>query len=98
MTDNDPRRTDGRTESRDGQSRRGFLALAGAGAAGAAALAAAGPAAASGAEVAGPAASREPLVAHVRDPRTGEIAVLVGEREVVVHDRALAARLARIAR
>jgi nitrous oxide reductase len=97
MTDNDPRRE----ATPDGHSRRGFLALAGAGAAGAA-LATAGPAIAAGAtdttKTAAPARSDGPLVAHVRDARTGEIAVMVGEREVVVHDRALAARLARIAR
>ncbi|MGH3496230.1 MAG: hypothetical protein ACRDP1_02030 [Nocardioidaceae bacterium] len=37
------------------------------------------------------------LTVFVRDHRTGEIAVMVGEREVVHHDRALARRLARIA-
>ena len=41
---------------------------------------------------------REPLVAHVRNVATGEIAVLVGEREVIIQDRELAARLARAAR
>jgi hypothetical protein len=38
-----------------------------------------------------------PLVAHVRDTRTGEIAVYVGEREVVVHDKKLAHRIAGLA-
>ncbi len=41
--------------------------------------------------------SAGPVVAYVRDPASGEIAVLAGEREVVVHDAQLAARLARIA-
>jgi hypothetical protein len=38
-----------------------------------------------------------PLMAYVKNPRTGEIAVMVGEREVVHHDAQLAARLSRIA-
>jgi len=41
---------------------------------------------------------REPLVAHVRNVASGEIAVMVGEREVIIQDRELAARLARAAR
>jgi hypothetical protein len=36
----------------------------------------------------------EPIIAHVRDARTGEIAVFVGERQVTVHDPDLAGRLA----
>ena len=35
----------------------------------------------------------EPLVAHVRNVATGEVAVLMGTREVVYRDRALVARL-----
>ena len=35
----------------------------------------------------------EPLVAHVRNIATGEVAVLMGTREVVYRDRALVARL-----
>ena len=35
----------------------------------------------------------EPLVAHVRNVATGEIAVLMGTREVVYRDRALVGRL-----
>jgi hypothetical protein len=35
----------------------------------------------------------EPLVAHVRNVATGEVAVLMGTREVVYHDRALVGRL-----
>jgi hypothetical protein len=41
--------------------------------------------------------SHEPIVAHVRNARTGELSLLVGEREVTVHDRDLAARIARAA-
>jgi hypothetical protein len=39
-----------------------------------------------------------PLVAYVRDPRKGEISVMAGDREVSLHDRKLAARIARAAR
>jgi hypothetical protein len=44
------------------------------------------------------AAGSEQVVAHVRDPRRGEIDLMVGEREVTVRDRKLAARIARAAR
>jgi len=76
-------------------TRRGFLAIAGAGAAavGAAAVA---PAAAA-APVRAPAGASGPLVAYVSDMQRGELTLMVGEREVVVHDRELAARLARAA-
>jgi hypothetical protein len=36
-----------------------------------------------------------PLVVHVPDPRSGEVHLLFGTREVVQHDRALVARLVR---
>jgi hypothetical protein len=39
-----------------------------------------------------------PVIAYVRDPRKGEIALMAGEREVKVRDRKLAARIARAAR
>jgi hypothetical protein len=39
-----------------------------------------------------------PVVAYVHDARTGEISVLAGDREVHVHDRKLAARIAGVAR
>jgi hypothetical protein len=38
------------------------------------------------------------VVAYVRDPRKGDISVLTGDREVRVHDRKLAAAIARAAR
>ena len=41
---------------------------------------------------------RNAVLAYVRDPRKGEIAVLTGDREVHVHDRRLAAAIARAAR
>ena len=40
----------------------------------------------------------EPLVARVRDPRTGVIDIFFGEEHIVLHDRAIAARLARAVR
>jgi hypothetical protein len=82
-------------------SRRGFLSVAGAGAAGVAGAAVLGNTASAQAKPAPatpvPAEATEPLVAYVRDARTGEVAVMVGEREVVVHDRELAARIAQAA-
>ncbi len=59
----------------------------------AAALAATGIGAA---EVA--AASGEPVVAYVRDPRKGELNVVVGHHEVSVRDPELVGRLLRAAR
>lgn len=35
----------------------------------------------------------EPVVAHVRDAATGEVALMVGTREIVYRDPALVARL-----
>jgi hypothetical protein len=43
-------------------------------------------------------AGTEAVVAYVRDPRKGDISVLSGDREVHVHDRKLAAAIARAAR
>ena len=37
----------------------------------------------------------EPLVARVRDPRTGVIDIYFGEEHIVLRDKAIAARLAR---
>jgi hypothetical protein len=39
----------------------------------------------------------EPVMAYVKDPSSGEISVMSGEREVTVHDQKLAARIARAA-
>jgi hypothetical protein len=56
------------------------------------------------ATVAAAAAAAEPdahkgsVVAYVRDARTGEVAVMSGDRTVQVRDRQLAARIARAAR
>lgn len=38
------------------------------------------------------------LIAHVKDARTGEISLFVGNREVLIHDRSVAARLVRATR
>jgi hypothetical protein len=38
------------------------------------------------------------LVAHVRNLKTGEIALMVGTREIVFHDRRFVARLVKAAR
>jgi DMSO/TMAO reductase YedYZ molybdopterin-dependent catalytic subunit len=43
-------------------------------------------------------ADAAPLVAHISNPATGEVSLLVGEREVVVHDRDLVGRLTRAAK
>jgi TAT (twin-arginine translocation) pathway signal sequence len=43
-------------------------------------------------------ATHESLVAHVKDSRTGEISLFVGQREVTLHDRKVAARLIRATR
>ena len=43
------------------------------------------------------AAKSGPVVAYIRDPRTGEISVMAGEREGNLHDRKIAARIARAA-
>ena len=36
----------------------------------------------------------EPVVAYLRDARSGEISLFVGAREVTLHDRSIAAKLA----
>jgi hypothetical protein len=44
------------------------------------------------------AADAGPVVAYIKDPRSGEISVMAGERQVKLHDRKVAARIARAAR
>ncbi|MFL6162896.1 MAG: twin-arginine translocation signal domain-containing protein [Jatrophihabitantaceae bacterium] len=82
-------------------TRRNFLIATGAGAA-AVGVASALPGSAAAQPEAGhrPAslpADAQPLVAHVSDPRSGSVSLLVGEHEVTVHDPDLVARLARAA-
>jgi len=88
-------------------SRRSFMkrsAVAGAGAAAIAGLGGASGAAkalaAPGPRSERPAAepSGEPVVAYVRAGSSGEVTVMVGEREVVRRDRELARRILRAAR
>jgi hypothetical protein len=78
-------------------SRRGFLMLAGAGAAAVSAVAVAPAAfALRESDDTGSIAVEGPVVAYVSDLHKGEVSVMMGEREVVVHDRALCASLARV--
>ena len=84
-----------------GTSRRNFLRTASVGAAAVGAASAvpfalAAPANAAETESNAP-AHDGPLVAWVKNAKTGEIAVLVGEHEVLHHDKKLARRLAQIA-
>jgi hypothetical protein len=78
-------------------TRRGFLVMAGTTAA------SVGAAVVAPSAVAGPAVTplrrdaSGPLVAHVRDVRAGTLCLMVGEREVVVDDHDLVARLVRAA-
>jgi hypothetical protein len=88
-------------------SRRSFLTKGAVSAAGAVAVINAGPAAlANIASSAGAAelsaddqaalkALEAPMMVHVRDASTGEIEVLVGERSIVLEDKALVAKLLR---
>jgi hypothetical protein len=84
-------------------TRRGFLVFAGAGTA--AAVGAAGAIAAPGMFGAHSTDATKPLqpadlataesfVVHVKNVKKGQLAILVGQREVLVTDRELAARLA----
>jgi TAT (twin-arginine translocation) pathway signal sequence len=56
-----------------------------------------GPAAASTRSSSHDGAPQAPVTAFVRDHRTGEVAVMVGEHQVIHHDHALASKLAHIA-
>jgi hypothetical protein len=44
------------------------------------------------------AAGSGPIVAYIHEPSTGEISVMAGERQVKLHDRKIAARIARAAK
>jgi hypothetical protein len=85
-------------------SRRSFLAVAAAGAAGTAALLRS-PAAAGAAEPSDRSSKSHPagsadatnVVVHVRNSGSGELAIFAGESEVVVKDKALTAAIARAA-
>jgi hypothetical protein len=83
-------------------TRRGFLVFAGAGTAAAVGATVAGPklfgdqadTAASTPLQAADLANAESFVVHVKDVKSGQLAILVGDREVLVTDRELASRLA----
>ena len=85
-------------------TRRGFLALAGAGAATAVGTTAlsrtlttdAGAGSTTGGDEALPAGAQGSLVAWVQDVQDGRLTVLVDGHETVVQDRALVAKLARL--
>ena len=76
-------------------TRRGFLALTGTGVAAAAVAPSALAAGSSGPSRNTTTSSSGRMVAYVHDAATGEVAVMVGEREVIVRDRALVAQLAK---
>lgn len=80
-------------------SRRNFLKHASVGAAAVSAATVVPTALAGSAEAEAPAgpAHDGPFLAWIKDAKTGEIAVLVGETQVVHRDKRLARRLAQIA-
>ena len=84
-------------------SRRGFLAIAGVGAAGAAVASVAGASAITAAGAGQETRTELPsdaagsLVAYVSDVHNGQVSVLVGESEVSITDPELVARLAQVA-
>lgn len=73
-------------------SRRKFLAVAGAGAAAGTVAVTTGVAHAAEARRR-PDSAQETVVAYVKDHRSSELRLMVGEREVVVHDRDLVTRI-----
>lgn len=78
-------------------SRRKFLAVAGAGAAagtvGLTGIGSAASAAESGEAVRKPGHAQETVVAYVKDHRSSKLRLMVGEREVIVHDKDLVNRI-----
>lgn len=79
-------------------TRRGFLAMAGAGAAVAGATVVAAPlagAATPAEDVRLPAGAEGAMGAYIHDLQKGQLALMVEGREVIVTDKALVARLAR---
>ena len=73
-------------------SRRKFLAAAGAGTA-ATAVVGLTSGAAQAVTARGSRAATEPVVAYVQDPKAGVLHLMVGEREVIVEDHDLVARI-----
>jgi hypothetical protein len=77
-------------------SRRGFLKVAGISTVAASVVALPGLSGTAEAESSAP-AHESPFVAWVKDPKAGEIAILVGTSELVYTDKKLAKRLAQAA-
>jgi len=73
-------------------SRRKFLAVAGGGAAAGTVVSLTGGSA-EAATTRGKTAATEPVVAYVQNPKAGVLHLMVGEREVVVEDHDLVARI-----
>jgi hypothetical protein len=73
-------------------SRRKLIVAAGAGAAAGTVALTSGHASAAGA-IRQPGSAHEPVVAFVKDHKSSELRLMVGEREVVVHDRDLVTRI-----
>ncbi len=76
----------------DDTSRRRFLAVAGAGVAAGTVAVTTGTASAAEASRK-PDAAKESVVAYIKDHRSTELRLLVGEREVIVRDRDLVNRI-----
>ena len=74
-------------------SRRKFLAAAGIGAAGTVGLTGQAAVAAHASTARAKDAARQPVVAYVEHHFSDRVHLLVGEREIVVHDRELATRI-----
>jgi hypothetical protein len=74
-------------------NRRKFLAVTGAGAAAGTVALTAGPAFAASETQRNAKAARETVVAYIKDHKSSELRLMVGEREVVVHDRDLVTRI-----
>ena len=72
-------------------SRRGFLAVSGTGVA----AVAVAPAVVGATSASAAPPPEGAVVAYIKDAATGTVAVMEGEREVVVTDKALVARIAR---
>jgi hypothetical protein len=79
----------------NGLTRRRFVRNSAGAAAGITAI---GAMTASRADASASATHTEPVVAYLKNPSTGEISIMHGDRETVIHDRALAGRIARAAR
>ena len=73
--------------------RRKFLAVAGAGAAAGTVALTAGPVFAARESRRSEDAAAESVVAYVEDHRSGKLRLMLGDREVVVHDRDLVTRI-----